>query len=114
MVDVFATMDGTGGVSAVPTRAGAELMGRRMAFDLLAVSDRPKEAQRVFHDHVALLGASAPHVLTVVTAALMVMSVQIVPEAIDQLERLGDFDTRVNLADAARIAWSLRLEGGSV
>nr|WP_230325368.1 hypothetical protein [Mycobacteroides abscessus] len=53
-------------------------------------------------------------ILSVLAAALTVMSMQIVPEMVDQLERLGDFDTRVNLADAARIAWSLRLEGGSV
>ncbi|MBN7451025.1 hypothetical protein [Mycobacteroides abscessus] len=113
LCDVYATMEGEGGVASVAKPEGTELMGRRLAFELLSYCDSPLDAKRVFEDHIARLGAPA-HILSVLAAALTVMSMQIVPEMVDQLERLGDFDTRVNLADAARIAWSLRLEGGSV
>lgn len=108
LCDVYAS---EGGVVAVPTPAASELMGRRMAFDMLASSGNAEDVHRVFYEYVSIVGS---HVLPVVTGALMVLAIEICQAMIGELENKSDPDQRIHLADAARIAWSLRLEGGSV
>lgn len=110
LCDVYAS---EGGVVAVPTPAASELMGRRMAFDMLASSGTAEDVHRVFYEYVSIVGSPA-YVLPVVTGALMVLAIEICQAMIGELENKSDPDQRIHLADAARIAWSLRLEGGSV
>lgn len=95
---------------AVPTPAASELMGRRMAFDMLASSGTAEDVHRVFYEYVSIVGSPA-YVLPVVTGALMVLAIEICQAMIGELENKSDPDQRIHLADAARIAWSLRLEG---
>lgn len=47
LCDVYAS---EGGVVAVPTPAASELMGRRMAFDMLASSGTAEDVHRVFYE----------------------------------------------------------------
>lgn len=110
LCDVYAS---EGGVVAVPTPAASELMGRRLAFDLLASSGKSEDVHAVFYEYVAIVGSPA-YVLPVVVGALMSMAIEICPLMIGELEKTSDPDQRIYFADSARIAWSRRLEGGSV
>ncbi|OHT80476.1 hypothetical protein BKG69_06085 [Mycobacteroides chelonae] len=46
LCDVYATMEGEGGVASFAKPEGTELMGRRLAFELLSYCDSPLDAKR--------------------------------------------------------------------
>ena len=97
------------GMVSIPTVAGKELFGMRLAFDLVGccsdeeqVADKLREFRRMTGD--------PSHGLLVYAAALDFIASDLYPAMLDSYEATsGDYDARVRLAKAARSAWSARL-----
>ena len=97
------------GMVSMPTVAGQELFGMRLAFDLVGccgdeeqVADKLREFRRMTGD--------PSHGLLVYAAALDFIASDLYPAMLDSYEATsGDYDARVRLAEAARRAWSARL-----
>jgi hypothetical protein len=108
----FPTVDRDGeltGMLPMPTIEGKELFGTRLAFDLLGCCGNEAQVQETFNDYFSMV-REPDHLFLVAFAALDTIANHLMPALLDTLEhQASDYDSRVRLADAARNAWSARV-----
>lgn len=107
-VSALPTTDSAGqfnGMLGLPSLDAKALWGTRLAFDLVSRDTPAKEIlSELFSDITDI-----DHLMLVLAEACEVFAESIVTPLLDVIERQGaDYDTRVNLADAARNAWAAR------
>lgn len=97
------------GMLAIPTIDGKELMGVRLAFDLLGCCANEEEVDEVLSDYFSWV-REPDHMFLVVSAALTTIVSHVVPQMLDDLEQQGsNWTARLLLAEAARNAWEGRI-----
>jgi len=105
-------VDDTGemnGLYAMPSIDGKELFGTRLAFDLLGCSAADDQVDETMENYFGMVREPA-HMFLVCAAALKVIAKHVVPQMLDDLEQhASNYNARVLLADAARNAWTTRV-----
>jgi hypothetical protein len=97
------------GMLPMPTIDGKELFGTRLAFDLLGCCADEAHVKEKFDEYFSMV-REPDHLFLVAFAALDTIANHIVPALLNTLEhQASDFDARVRLADAARNAWTARV-----
>jgi hypothetical protein len=108
----FPTVDANGeltGMLPMPTIDGKELFGTRLAFDLLGCCANEAQVQETFDEYFSMV-REPDHLFLVAFAALDTIANHVLPALLDTLEhQASDYDSRVRLADAARNAWTARV-----
>ena len=100
------------GMLGFPDLDGKDLWGARLAFDVLDAAGDRERLWEALDIYFAALHHHPEHLMIVFASALRTIGEHVMPTLLESLERDGRYDHRVNLADAARNAWSTRL--GSV
>ena len=101
-VTAINSVDGTASLT-LPTIASKELFGARMAFELLGGEDPDDVVTRYFGDYCQ----GDPGVaMLVFSAALTTIAGEMMPVFLEDLERHGDWTTRVHLIQAAAQLWA--------
>jgi hypothetical protein len=108
----FPTYTGGGDLSGMlpmPTIEGKELFGTRLAFDLLGCCEDEAHVKETFDEYFSMV-REPDHLFLVAFAALDTIANHVMPALLDTLEhQASDYDSRVRLADAARNAWTARV-----
>jgi hypothetical protein len=98
------------GMMTLPSIDGKELFGTRLAFDLLGCCDDEDQVADTLIKYRRMAKDPA-HVFLVAFAALEVIANHVVPQTLEVIEqKASNWDVRVTLADAARNAWSARVD----
>jgi|GEM_PF-5886415 len=96
------------GMLAFPTITAKEMFGTRLAFDVSTCADE-EDVNDVLQGYLDAVG-DPDHMMLVATAALSTMALHILPILLEIAEqKASNYTVRVNLADAARNAWSKRI-----
>lgn len=99
----------TGNAIALPSITAKELMGARLAFDMLDAGDTD-QLDDVKTRYFAELGGDTGVLFLVCMAALDTIASIVVPQLLNDLEHHGsNYDARVMLAEARTKAWADRV-----
>ena len=99
----------TGGSLDLPTLTAKGVFGTRLAFDLLAHAGDAEAVDAIMVRYFGMTRDTGQMFL-LCAEALKTIAADIAPQLLTLIEDCGgDWDTRVALADTARVAWETRL-----
>lgn len=104
------TRDGElSGILAIPHLVGKSMFGTRMAFDIASAAGNEAAVMEVLNEYFGIV-RDPDNLMLVATDALKTFALHVLPTLLGIAEeRAGNWNVRVNLADAARNAWAKRI-----
>lgn len=93
----------------LPNIPAKGLFGIRLAFDMLDAGQDWDLLDEVKARAFAMVGGDLGQAFLLFASALEIVSSLVVPQLLDEIERGGDWDTRIRLAEARTKAWNDRM-----